>query len=271
MILVTGVSGQLGSAVFDMLAETPTDIVGGSRNPAGDPRVRRLDFDDPETLNFVGVDTVVLVSAGYAEDDVVIARHENVVSAAERDGVGHIVYTSVASAGDHLGFALAHRWTERRIQGSTLSWTILRNGLYAELFGALLTPTDGVMTAPFQAGALAAVARADLAEAATIVARSPEKHTGRTYDLVGTRAITAAEVAEELGVAYAPESFDDLRARLDASVLLPFQPGMLLSIHSATANGFLDTTTDDLERLLGRKPLNPLRAAVEAALGTVSA
>ena len=43
---------------------------------------------------------------------------ENVVAAAERDGVQHLFYTGVATDGDHLGFALAHRWTEQRIQGS---------------------------------------------------------------------------------------------------------------------------------------------------------
>ncbi|HCB56651.1 MAG TPA: NmrA family transcriptional regulator, partial [Arthrobacter bacterium] len=61
-----------------------------------------LDFDDPGTLDFTGVHTLVLVSAGTAEDDVVINRHENAITAAERDGVRHIVYTSLADDGDHL-------------------------------------------------------------------------------------------------------------------------------------------------------------------------
>lgn len=45
-------------------------------------------------MGFTGVDTLVLVSAGTAEDDVVIRRHDNAIRAAEHDGVGHIVYTS---------------------------------------------------------------------------------------------------------------------------------------------------------------------------------
>lgn len=118
------------------------------------------------------------------------------------DGVGHIIYTSVATDGDHLAFALAHRWTERRIQSAELSWTILRNGIYAELFGSLLASVGGVITAPFASGALVAVTRADLAEAAANVARSPGDHVGRVYDLVGARSVTATQIAAGTGLSY---------------------------------------------------------------------
>lgn len=48
----------------------------------------------------------------------------------------------------------------------------------------------GVISAPFGQGGVAAVARDDLAEAAAIIARNPEKHQDKTYDLVGTTVIT---------------------------------------------------------------------------------
>jgi len=41
------------------------------------------------------------------------------------------------------------RWTERRLQQSNLSWTILSNGLYAELIGAFAAPVEGVIRTPF--------------------------------------------------------------------------------------------------------------------------
>ena len=261
MIFVTGASGQLGRAITHFLSAAGTPVIGGTRTPAPGTDERRIDFDDPDTLRFAGVDTLVLVSAGYAEDDVVIARHERVVAAAERDGVRHVIYTSVATDGDHLGFALAHRWTERRLQESSLSWTILRNGIYAELLGALMAPTDGVATAPLGSGRMAVATRADLAEAAAVVASDPAAHAGRVYDLVGSEAVTAEEIARHAGLRYQPESLEARREALNAGGLLPFQPSMLLSLFSAAAHGFLARTGSDLALLLARPVTDPVPIA----------
>lgn len=265
VILVTGASGHLASAVLEHLTEAGAPATGATRHPASSGQLRALDFDVPETISFEGVETLVLVSAGTEEDDVVITRHNNAITAAERDRVRHIVYTSLTDAGDHLGFALAHRWTERRLLNGTVQWTILRNGLYAELIGQLLTPREGVISAPFGRGGVAAVAREDLAEAAAIIARNPEKHQGKTYNLVGNKVITAQDLADSLAVAYRPGTLSELRQGLDSAPLLPFQPPMLLSIHSAASHGFLEETGTSITEILGREPLNPLHIAAAAA------
>ena len=179
------------------------------------------------------------------------------MAAAERDGVQHLICTSVATDGDHLGFALSHRWIDRRIQGSALRWTIPRNGFYAELFGSLLAPAEGVITAPFGSGAAAVVTRADWAEAAANVASDPDRHINRVYDLVGARDVTADQIARAAGPVCKPASLGRYRAALDESGLLPFQPAMLLSIYSSAAYGFLSGTSTDLGDLLGRSPSDP--------------
>ncbi|MEU2021331.1 NAD(P)H-binding protein [Streptomyces sp. NPDC016469] len=263
MIMVTGANGRLASLALQELAERDVSALGGTRSPAQGQR--RLDFDDPASLDLTGVSTLVLVSAGYAEDDQVITRHQAVVDAAVRHGVSHVVYTSLAGDGDHLGFALAHRATEQLIKTSGLGWTVLRNGLYAELFGALLTWTaDGVESA-FGDGALAAVARADLAAAAAVVAADPAAHAGKTYDLVG-EPITAVGIAASLGVAHRTIGLGEYRARLLADeTLLPFQPSMLASIATSVRHGFLSSTRPDLAQLLGRPLTDPLTVATDTA------
>ncbi|WP_031078237.1 NAD(P)H-binding protein, partial [Streptomyces sp. NRRL WC-3742] len=249
MILVTGAHGNLGSAALAALRAAGATATGGSRTPG--EGMRRLDFDHPATLDLTGVSTLLLVSAGYAEDDVVLARHAAVLDAAVRDGVGHLVYTSLTTAGDHLGFALAHRATERLVRTSGLPWTILRNGLYAELFGSMLSWTARGLESPFADGALAAVARQDLAEAAAAVAADPARHTGRTYDLVGA-PVTADQVATRLGVAHHTIPLGEFRRRLleDSPGLLPFQAPMAASIATAIRHDFLAAPSPDLTALL---------------------
>ncbi len=260
MILVTGANGNLGTATLAALRARGIAATGGSRAPG--EGMRRLDFDDHAGLDLTGVSTLVLISAGYAEDDQVVARHAAVLDAAVRDGVGHVVYTSLTTAGDHLGFALAHRVTERLVRASGLPWTILRNGLYAELFGGLLMWTDDGVESAFGEGALAAVAREDLADAAAMVAANPAGHSGRVYDLVGT-PITAGQVADRLGVPHRVIGLDEYRRRLldETPGLLPFQPPMLASIATGVRHSFLDGTTPDLTDLLGHPAHDPLATA----------
>lgn len=267
MILVTGANGNLGSATLAALRARGVAATGGSRTPG--EGMRRLDFDDHGGLDLAGVSTLVLISAGYAEDDQVVGRHAAVLDAAVRDGVGHVVYTSVTTAGDHLGFAPAHRATERLVRASGLPWTILRNGLYAELFGGLLMWAEDSVESPFGGGALSAVAREDLADAAAIVAVSPAGHSGRVHDLVGT-PITADQVADRLGVPHRAIGLGEYRRRLlyETPGLLPFQPPMLASIATGIRHGFLDGTAPDLADLLGRPARDPLATAVAAASAT---
>ncbi|GAA5512943.1 NAD(P)H azoreductase [Deinococcus carri] len=255
MLMITGASGQLGRLVTTRLQELAVPFVAGTHDPTQvGGHTRHLDFDRPETLQFPGIRTLLLISAGYGEDDVVTARHDRVITAAERDGVEQVVYTSLTGAGDHLSFSLAHRWTERRLQRSRLAWTILRNGLYAELLGSLTLAEDGVVHAPLSEGKLAAVARADLADVAAEVLLRPAEHAGKVYELVGPQAIGGAAVAEARGAEYRPVSLAETRARLDQAGLLPFQPPMLMSIYSSISGGFLAGTGSELARLLGRSP-----------------
>ncbi|WP_199549672.1 NAD(P)H-binding protein [Streptomyces sp. N35] len=271
MLLITGAAGALGRLVTSspLLADR-SDIVVGTRSPG--PGQRRVDFDDPASLDssFSGVHTLLMISAGAAEDDVVIARHAAVISAAERAGVRHLVYTSLSGDGDHLTYALAHRWTERRLRASSLEWTVLRNGLYAEFLAAVAAPgADGTIAAPLGDGRLAAVAREDLAEVAVRVALDASAHAGRTYELVGEVALGGAELAAAVDGSYEPATLGAARAAVSgAGPALPFPVPLLLSTYSAIRAGFLDGTgvpDGDLRHLLGRAPSPALEVYAKAA------
>lgn len=255
MLMITGASGQLGKLITSQLKAVQTEFVEGTREVSdGHASSRRIDFEHPTSLDFSDVTTLLLISAGYGEDDQVIARHAAAIHAAERDGVKQVIYTSLTGAGDHLTFALAHRWTEARLQRSAMKWTILRNGLYAELLGQLTQSQEGVVTTPFGEGRLAAVARADLAEVAAKVASQPDKHACKVYELVGTVAIGGRDVAQAQAAEYRPRGLTETRTALLSTGLAPFQIPMLMSIYSAIAGGFLKGTGGDLRWLLGKEP-----------------
>ncbi|ESX09186.1 hypothetical protein X767_32985 [Mesorhizobium sp. LSJC264A00] len=261
MILITGASGQLASQIVTRARQKGIAILAGSRATTAD---RHIDFDRPEMFDFTGVETMFLTSAGSAEDDSVMRRHGAVLAAARAQGVKHVVYTSLTYASDHLGFALAHRWTERELRASGMAWTILRNGLYAELIGALAAPRGGVVATPFGEGRISAVARADLAEAALAVLGDPANHAGRCYELSGATAFSIPDLAQKIGAAYEPSSFEEERARLSSLPLYAFQPPMLMSISSAAAAGFLETHATDLTELVPM-PLDALEIASAVA------
>lgn len=266
MILITGGSGQLSTLIARGAMDANLDICIGSRlADEVNPRRRRIDFDDPDTLDFTDIETLMMISAGYAEDDVVIRRHEAVIAAAVRARVRHVVYTSLSGTGDHLAFSLAHRWTETRLKDSGLAWTILRNGLYAELIGALAAPVNGVIRAPFGTVPISPVAREDLADATVTVLRDPKAHAGVIYELSGAEAWSVADLAELLGAAYQPSSLEQVRASLASAPLKSFQPPMLMSIYSSAAAGFLQAESTDLSALISHPPRQTLSIAAEAA------
>ncbi|PRY43677.1 NmrA family NAD(P)-binding protein [Umezawaea tangerina] len=268
MILVTGASGALGGLVLDRLAGH--DVVAGSRTPVGDT-ARLVDFDRPETLAtaFDGVDVLVFVSAGYADDDVVLARHGAVVDAATGAGVRHVVYTSLVGSGDGLGIALAHRWTEARLAAAPFAVTVLRNGLYAEIPASLAVAAaeSGVLEVPWGEGRLSVVAREDLADVTAKVALSSADHVGRCYELEGVTAVGGQDVADALTgalgrpITYRPAPLGSLWQLPQP----PFQVAHTVSLCSNVNAGRLDLRPGDLPALLDAPPRSALDLITAAA------
>ena len=265
MIMVTGASGRFSSAVLAELRARGIPAVGGSRTPSAGQR--HVDFSVPDSLDFNGVDTLLLVPAGAQEDDRQIAFNRAAVEIAARDGVSHLVYTSLTGAGDHLSMALPHRVTERIIMASGMTWTILRNGVYAEILAAPLSwEKQGEalrIVSPLGDGAVAVVARQDLARAAASVLSDPGGHKERVYELVGSRAVSAADVAGRLGCEVRDIGLGEYRQLLAGGGMPVFRQSLMLSIASVIRHGFLAGTGDDLPSLLGGAPTDPLAVAAE--------
>ena len=279
MILVTGATGQLGTATLDFLLkkQPAAQLAGLARDPAKAAAhqaqgvaIRRGDYGDYDSLvaAFGGVDRLFLISSSNQEGKIA-EHHRNAVRAAVAAGVGHIFYT-IGDLREPHSPALrwrqgSHEQTLALLQASGIPFTLLQTSLYAEVIPIYLgrdVLTRGV-TFPAGQGRVPFARRPDMAEAAaTLLA-----HAGPLrprYVLAGDEAHSYADIAQMLtelcgsDVPYhdlAPAAY---HAQLVAGGLPPHVATILTSFGEATAAGDFDTGHTDLPELLGRRPA-PLR------------
>lgn len=279
IIAVTGAAGQLGRHVLAQLKKkVPAEsIIAIVRNPAKAQdlgvRVREADYTDPPALEAAlqGVDKLLLISGNAIGQRV--AQHKNIIAAAEKAGVRHIVYTSLLRADTSpLSLAQEHIATEAALKQSGLGYTILRNGWYSENYTGSIPAAlaNGAFYGSAGDGKISSATRADYAEAAVAVLTTPG-HEGKTYELAGDHAYTLTELAAEISrqtgrdIPYVnlPEA-DYAAALVQAGVAGDFA-ALIAGWDADAEKGALFSEDRTLSRLIGH-PTTSLADAVRAAL-----
>ena len=269
VIGLTGVTGHLGRKVLDRLVAAGTPAVLLARRPerVDAPSVwerRRCDYAVPTGAQAAlrGVDVLFMVSGAETPDRV--DQHVALVDAAVAAGVRHVAYTSFLGAAPDATFTLArdHWATEEHLRASGLSWTFLRDGLYAD-FLPMMT-VDGAIRGPAGDGRVAAVAQDDIADVAAVVLRDPGPHAGATYDLTGPEALTLNQVAQVVSevtgtpTRYEPETLEQAYASRASYGAPDWQVDAWVSTYTAIAAGELATVSGAVPRLTGH-PATSLR------------
>lgn len=272
--VVTGATGHLGRLTVESLLARgvpASELVATGRAveklddlAARGLAVRRIDFDDPATLDgaFAAGDRVLLVSG--SEVGKRAPQHQAVVDAAAAAGVAQLVYTSIPKADTTpMQLAVEHRLTEEAIAAAGLPATILRNSWYLEGYASQV-PTyleHGAIIGSAGEGRISGATRVDFAEAAAAVLAAPvADHVGQTYELGGDTAFTMAELAAAVSeatgqtVIYRDVPPDEHLAVLTAAGLPEPFPAILVDVDQATAGGALEVQGHDLHTLLGRPP-----------------
>jgi NAD(P)H dehydrogenase (quinone) len=267
-IAITGATGNIGGAVARALAADGVPFRMIVRDASRAPELPGTEvavatFADAEASRAAlqGVDVLLMVSGAEAEDR--LDQHRTFVAAAAEAGVRHVVYTSFLGAAEDATFTLGrdHWATEQAIRATDTAHTFLRDSFYLD-FVEDLVGEDGVIRGPAGDGAMAAVARADVARVATTVLRDPGAHLDRTYELTGPEAITLAEaavvVSEVRGrtVTYHPETLDEAYASRAQWKPEPWQADAWVSTYTAIAEGALAHVSGDVERITGRAPMS---------------
>ncbi|MFF3915985.1 SDR family oxidoreductase [Streptomyces sp. NPDC001852] len=267
MILVTGASGNVGSALLARLAADGVPARAAYRDPRRTARVIEsgghavtLDLAVPDSIApaLDGIDTVFLVGAtGPAQ-----TTHElNMVEAARAVGT-RVVKLSVWRADEGLSpIARLHRPVERALVASGLPWTILRPNFYLQNF--LRQPSireAGEFSLPLIDAPISFVDVGDIARVAARVLTT-EGHDGRVHGLTGPEALTYADVAQEFSrilgrpVRYVALPDDEARAAMLRRGVPQFHADALIGVARAYRNGGADTVTSTVPDLTGRAAL----------------
>ena len=269
-IAITGATGHLGRLVVESLLARGADagdLVAVVRDPAKAAdlaakgvQVRTADYTDRAALEsaLTGVDKLLLVSSSEVGQR--LSQHTNVIEAAEAAGVAFVAYTSVLDAANSaLTLAQEHKATEEVLAASGIEHALLRNGWYWENYTTDLAGAieRGVLAGAAGDGRVAAAARADYAEAAAVVLLA-DGQAGKVYELGGDERLTLAELAGKISdaagktVVYQDLSEDRFGAVLESAGLPAVYAGMLANSDAGIKAGALDTTSGDLQTLIGR-------------------
>ncbi|MFL1529179.1 SDR family oxidoreductase [Pseudomonas sp. O230] len=273
-ILVTGATGRLGNAVLRSLVQKipASDVVAMARDTEkAKPlvelgiEVRYGDYTDYDSLvaAFKGVEKIYLVSAVAFSDR--LAQHKNVIIAAGRAGVRHVVYTSIQRINDELapieGVTDSDIATERLLKKSGLTYTIIQHPLYANDLPLLIgvNAAQEGFSAPTGKGRASFATYAELAEAGAELL-TQTGYENRTCLLNAGQTWSFQEIADGLArltgkvVKYQPISIGDFIAAREAEGWPTAVAKFLSGWGYAIDKGAFDQSGPALEKLLGRKP-----------------
>jgi NAD(P)H dehydrogenase (quinone) len=274
-LLVTGASGQLGRRVVELLlAQEIGNIIATTRNPEGladlaarGVDVRKADFDEEEGLAeaFAGAERLLLMSTdAVGQPGKRFLQHNAAIDAAAKAGVKHLVYTSLTHPVTDSPVLLApdHIKTELALEASGLSYTALRNNLYADLLLMSLPAAIGMgqlFSAAGEGGA-AYVTREDCARAAA-AALSSDFEGKRQLEISGPQVVTyaaLAEMASELSstkVTHVPIQPHVLKAGMIQNGVPEVIADLMVSFEEGMAKGLFAPATDAVAELTGEQPM----------------
>lgn len=256
MIFVTGASGNVGSALVDCLRDRQVPLRLGLRSPT-----------EPEAVAFNFLDTTTFRSALQGCNALFLLRPPAIantrttlnvlIDVARSQGVEHIVFISVAGAGDNP--IVPHHAVEQHLRQTPEGWTILRPGFFAQNLGDAYRQDileDDRVYLPAGAGRVAFIDTRDIAEVAANILISPTSHQAQTYTLTGSEAISFDQVANllshELGrsISYHPASipgyvFHLLRRKLPLEKVI-----VQTVLHTGLRFGQAETVNKTLSTLL---------------------
>ncbi|HVM89062.1 MAG TPA: SDR family oxidoreductase [Puia sp.] len=273
MILVTGATGHLGGAATEQLLKhlAPHEFAILARDenkakPFADKgiTVRIGDFDNQESLDkaFKGISKILLIPTIVPYR---LVQNKSVVDIAVKNGVKHIVYAGISHKNINASVVQGlddHFKTEDYIRKSALTYTFLRNNLYMDVLpfyaGEKVFETGFYL--PAGNGKVPFALRREMGEAAANVLVQ-NGHENKTYDIAGNTLYSFQDVADILSavsgkkVTYTAAELSVFTQMLKNTGVDDFIVLIVTGFNTDIKNGQFEIVTNDLEKLLGRRPV----------------
>jgi len=265
--LITGATGDIGSRVVDLLLQQgnrPRVFVrdAGKAHSRFDGGVDVFtgDLSDPLALRLAleGVDGVFLVNSGPQ----IPARDAIAAHAAKAAGVKHLVKLSSMDAEQDLAIGSWHGQGEAAIRASRIPFTFVRpTGFMSNLLAwATSVKAEGMVRTSTGDGKRAFIHSDDIAAIAT-KALLTGGYEGQSLPITGPEALSFREVTARIGGAigkhlvFQPIPDEEARRRYAAGGASEIETEAHVALWRAIREGRLATVTDEVERVLGRRPI----------------
>lgn len=275
--LITGAMGDVGSRVVNHLLQRGLRPRVFVRNAAKAQalfghRVEIFvgDLAQPASLQpaLLGVDELFLVNSGPQ----IAVQDELAAKAAKAAGVRHLVKLSSMDVQQGLAIGAWHELGEAAIRASGISFTFVQpTGFMSNLLAwARSIKAEGIVRASTGDGRRAFIHSEDIAAVAT-AALTTREYDGKSLPITGPEGLTFAEatatIASAIGkeLTFQPISDQEARQRYSAVSGSVAETEAHVSLWRAIREGRLAAVTDNVERILGRKPIPLNQWAMENA------
>jgi len=267
MILITGASGNVGKEVLKQTAQTGVRLRAAFQSlskasvPSGVEAVM-VDYNQPETLReaLKGVDRVFLVGPPTAQLPALERRAMDVI---KQSGVQLVVKLSAMGGRDAI-FPRQHAESEDYIRSCGISCAVLRpNGFMQNMvnYNAASINTQNAFYGTEGDGRVSQIDIRDVA-AVALKALTEDGHAGKAYTLTGPEALTNDEIARILSettgrkIQYINLLPAQLREALLTAGVPEWNADALLDLQRLYREGKAAAVTQDVEQILGRKPVS---------------
>jgi uncharacterized protein YbjT (DUF2867 family) len=264
--LITGATGDIGSRVVQLLLQHGVrprvfvrDAAKAQARYGDQVDIFVGDLADGKSLlpALQGAKTLFLVNSGPE----IPSRDGMAAHAARAAGVKHLVKLSSMDAQQNIGTGAWHAQGEAAIRASGIAFTFVQpSGFMSNALGwAASIKAEGIVRSPTGDGEIAFIHPDDIAAVAT-KALLTDEYGGDSLPITGPEALSYSQMTEKIGAAVGRKlTFQPVQKKQESDYMIESGDSAAivkahLSIYLAIREGRLAKVTDNVERILGRKP-----------------